>query len=133
MTGEALVHHKVLVVDDQDFIRSLICITLESGRFDVLEAEDGRSALTKAQEERPDLIFLDWSMPGLSGIEVCRELRADPRNDGVKIVLVTARVQDQERAAGYEAGADDYITKPFSPRQLLDKVTEVLGPGALIQ
>ena len=122
---------RVLIADDNESMRSLMALTLDSGRFEILEAQDGVSAIEVALAERPELIFLDWSMPGRSGIEVCRALREDPRTAGTKIVMVTARVQDHERQAGFEAGADDYITKPFSPIQLLDKVAEVLGPEAL--
>ena len=123
---------RILVCDDQAFLRSLIRLTLDSGNFEILEAADGLAALEIARTHRPELIFLDWTMPGLSGIEVCRALRADPRTADTCIVLVTAHVQDAERAIGYEAGADDYITKPFSPRDLLDKVSQVLGPEALL-
>lgn len=123
---------RILVCDDQAFLRSLIRLTLDSGNFEIHEAADGMAALDLARRHQPDLIFLDWTMPGLSGIEVCRALRADPRTADACIVLVTAHVQDAERATGYEAGADDYITKPFSPRDLLDKVSQVLGPEALL-
>ncbi len=123
---------KILIADDHEGMRALMRMTLETDRFDVLEAADGVTATDVAKREQPDLIFLDWTMPGLSGIEVCRELRADPSTDDVKIVMVTARVQERERDAAFEAGVDDYITKPFSPLELLDKVVEVLGPQALL-
>jgi DNA-binding response OmpR family regulator len=123
---------KVLIADDQESMRSLIRITLESGHFEILEAADGASASEMAQEQQPDLVFLDWTMPGISGIDVCRKLRDDPRTAGAKIVMVSGRADLEEQAAGYAAGADDYITKPFSPLELLDKVSEVLGPEAFI-
>ena len=123
---------KVLIADDHEGMRALMRMTLEGDQFDVLEAADGVAAAELAKGELPDLIFLDWTMPGLSGIDVCRELRADPSTAGVKIVMVTARVQDGERDAAFEAGVDDYITKPFSPIELLDKVVEVLGPQSLL-
>jgi two-component system phosphate regulon response regulator PhoB len=123
---------KVLIADDQESMRALIRVTLESGHFEILEAADGASATQAAQEQQPDLVFLDWTMPGGSGIEVCRRLRNDPRTADMKIVMVTARADVEEQAAGFAAGADDYITKPFSPLELLDKVSEVLGPEAFI-
>lgn len=123
---------KVLIADDQESMRTVIRLTLDSGHFDILEAADGARALELARAERPDVMFLDWTMPGPSGIEVCRELRGDPRTSGTKIVMVTGRAGVDEQAAGFAAGADDYITKPFSPLELLDKVAEVLGPEAFI-
>lgn len=123
---------KVLIADDQESMRSLIRLTLDSGHFDILEAEDGPSAARIARDEQPDIVFLDWTMPGASGVEVCRELRGDPRTAGSKIVMVTGHSDVSDQAAGFAAGADDYIIKPFSPLELLDKVSEVLGPGAFI-
>jgi two-component system phosphate regulon response regulator PhoB len=113
-------------------VRSLIRMTLDSGQTEILEVDDGTAALELARKELPELIFLDWSMPGSTGIEVCRALRENPETAQIKVVLLTARSERSDREAGFEAGADDYITKPFSPLQLLDKVTEVLGPDALI-
>jgi|SRR5262245_59831206 len=124
---------KVLIAEDDASIRALIRLTLDSGRFEILEAQDGDSALDTARAERPDLLFLDWNMPGLDGVDVCRALRAEPGTAGAKIVLVTARAQPEDRRVALDAGADDYITKPFSPLSLLDKVTEVLGPDALAE
>jgi two-component system, OmpR family, alkaline phosphatase synthesis response regulator PhoP len=123
---------KILIAEDDAALRSLIHLTLNAGQTRILEAEDGTAALEVARREEPELIFLDWSMPGRSGLEVCRALRDDPRTAQAKIVMVTSRSEKEDRLAGIEAGADDYITKPFSPVQLLDKVTEVLGPDALI-
>ena len=124
---------KVLIAEDDPSIRALIRLTLDSGRFEILEAGDGDSALDTALAQRPDLLFIDWNMPGRDGLDVCRTLRADTATAGVKIVLVTARVQPEDRRAALDAGADDYLTKPFSPLSLLDKVTEVLGPEALAE
>jgi len=122
----------VLIADDQENIRTVIRVTLDSGHFDIFEAADGTTALELAHAKRPDMVFLDWAMPGRSGIEVCRALRGDPRTAGTKIVMVTGHAGVEEQAAGFGAGADDYITKPFSPLELLDKVVEVLGPEAFI-
>jgi DNA-binding response OmpR family regulator len=123
---------KILIAEDDGAIRSLIRMTLDSGHTEILEVDDGTKALSLARSELPELIFLDWSMPGSSGIDVCRALRDDPDTAQIKVVMLTARTASGDRQTGLDAGADDYITKPFSPLQLLDKVTEVLGPDALI-
>jgi DNA-binding response OmpR family regulator len=123
---------KVLIADDQPNMRQLVRLTLESGHFEILEAPDGERALEVARAERPDLLFLDWTMPGLAGVEVCRALREDPATAGIRIVMLTARSQDSDREHAEAMGADDYITKPFSPIQLLEKVRDVLGPEALL-
>ena len=123
---------KVLIADDQANMRQLVRLTLETGRFQIFEAPDGDSALAVARREQPDLVFLDWTMPGLPGVEVCRALRDDPAHDGMRIVMLTARSQGEDREAARAVGADDYITKPFSPIELLEKVRDVLGPEALL-
>jgi DNA-binding response OmpR family regulator len=123
---------KVLIADDQANMRALVRLTLETGRFEIFEAHDGDAALEVARRERPDLVFLDWTMPGTSGVEVCRALRDDPATAGARIVMLTARSQSEDRETAQAMGADDYITKPFSPIQLLEKVRDVLGPEALL-
>lgn len=122
---------KILIAEDDGSVRSLIRMTLDGGQTEILEVDNGTCAVEVARRELPELIFLDWSMPGLSGIEVCQALRGDPATAQVKIVMLTARSDEEDRVAGLGAGADEYITKPFSPIELLDKVVEVLGPGAL--
>lgn len=122
---------KVLIADDEEAMRTLVRITLETGRFEIIEASDGASALTLARQHRPDLLFLDWAMPAMSGLEVCKRLRADPTTQDLRIVMLTARARPFDRMGALQAGVNDYITKPFSPLQLLDKVREALGPGAL--
>ena len=122
----------ILIAEDEETIRALIRLTLDTGHFEILEVEDGVSAVTSARERRPDLVLLDWSMPGRSGIEVCKTLRADPATASAKIVMLTARAQASDRLAGLAAGADAFITKPFSPLELLDTVAEVIGPDALL-
>jgi CheY-like chemotaxis protein len=123
---------KILIAEDEATVRSLIRMTLDAGQTEILEVQDGEEALRVARAELPELIFLDWSMPGTSGIEVCRALRADPRTAAIKVVMLTARSDSHDREEGFAAGADEYVTKPFSPLHLLDKVIEVLGPNALI-
>lgn len=123
---------KVLIADDQSTMRQLVRLTLESGHFEILEAPDGDAALDVARREVPDLVFLDWTMPGTPGLEVCRALRDDPATSRMRIVMLTARSQAADRQRAHDVGADDYITKPFSPIQLLEKVRDVLGPEALL-
>jgi CheY-like chemotaxis protein len=122
----------VLIADDEAEIRSLLRTTLEGGEVEVIEVEDGHSAVAAATAAPPDLVILDWSMPGQSGIEVCRALRAEPSTANVRILLLTARSDPDDERAALAAGADDFITKPFSPLALLDKVAEILGPDALL-
>ena len=123
---------KILIADDQSAMRQLVRMTLETGRFEILEAGDGPAALDVARREVPDLVFLDWTMPGMAGVDVCRELRGDARTASIPVVMLTARTQEFDRAAAREAGASDYMTKPFSPFALLEKVREVLGRNALM-
>lgn len=122
----------VLIADDEEALRALVRVTLDTGRFTILEASDGVEALALAREHRPDLVFLDWAMPGLSGLEVCRRLRADAITKDLTIVMLTARAQEFDRAAALEVGVDAYITKPFSPLRLLDAVRDKLGASSLV-
>ena len=123
---------KVLIADDEPSMRALVRLTLKSHRFEILEAEDGEHALELARRELPDLLFLDWTMPRLSGLDVCRQLREEPATAELRVVMLTARTQDFDRLAATAVGVDDYITKPFSPLRLLEKVRETLGPEALL-
>lgn len=118
---------KLLIADDEEGVRSLVRMTLESDAYEILEASDGEQALALAREHHPGLVLLDVVMPGLSGIEVCRALKGDPATATIAVVMLTAKAQASERAAGRAAGADDYFTKPFSPKALLSKVEEMLG------
>ena len=123
---------KVLIADDEPSMRALVRLTLKSHRFEILEAEDGERALELARRELPDLLFLDWTMPRLSGLDVCRQLREEPATAELRVVMLTARTQEFDRLAATAVGVDDYITKPFSPLRLLEKVRETLGPEALL-
>ena len=116
----------ILVVDDEPQIIALVRATLEDEQVRIVEAADGEAALAMAQREFPELILLDVRMPRLDGFEVCRRLRQDPRFGRTKIVMVTASGQERERARGRAAGADDYLTKPFSPLALLSLVQALL-------
>jgi two-component system, OmpR family, phosphate regulon response regulator PhoB len=123
---------KVMLVEDEEAVRLLLRLTLELGSVEIVEAPDGDTAVERFLAERPDVVFLDWTLPGRSGIEVCREIRAQLDTENTTIIMLTARSGEEERRVGLAAGADDYISKPFSPEHLLDKLREVLGPKALL-
>jgi two-component system, OmpR family, phosphate regulon response regulator PhoB len=117
----------VLVADDDADIRDLVAFKLEQAGLEVVAVEDGQAALEEARARRPTLAVLDVSMPGLSGIDVCRMLRADPATAGMLIIMLTARVQEKDVEGGFSAGADDYVTKPFSPRELVARIQSLLS------
>ena len=117
---------RVLVADDDDALRRLIWTTLGAQHFELLQAIDGEEALQVARGRHPELVLLDVNMPKLDGFEVCRQLKTDPETAGIKVVILSARGADTDRARGREAGADDYFIKPFSPIQLLNKVYALL-------
>jgi DNA-binding response OmpR family regulator len=121
----------VLIVDDEPNIVELVRITLEDDRVRVVAAADGAGALAAAAARRPELILLDVNLPDLSGLEVCRRLRADDRLAGSRIVMLTAAAQRDDVERGRAAGADHYLTKPFSPVSLLSLVGELL-PGTRV-
>jgi len=118
---------KVLVVDDEDSVRELIELYLKKEGFEVLHARDGREALRLNGQHHPDLIILDLMLPGLDGWEVCRQLRGSHQ---VPIIMLTARTEEVDRIVGLELGADDYVVKPFSPRELVARVKAVLRRGS---
>ena len=117
----------VLVADDDADIRDLVAFKLEQAGFDVITAEDGPAALSAAHDKSPDVAVLDISMPGMSGLDVCRMLRADPSTADMMIIMLTARAQETDVEGGFSAGADDYLVKPFSPRELTSRVQALLG------
>lgn len=116
----------VMVVDDEPQILTLVRVTLEDERLRIVEAADGEEAIAVAEREVPELILLDVRMPRLDGFEVCRRLRQDARFHRTKIVMLTASGQERDRSRGLAAGADDYLTKPFSPLALLSLVQTLL-------
>jgi len=117
----------VLIVEDQADIRKLIRMTLEFEPYEIHEAADGTEGLRLATEVQPDLILLDVMMPGeLDGLQVCARVRALPALQGTRVVLLTARGQTQDRDAGEEAGADEYLIKPFSPLQLIETIERLM-------
>ena len=121
---------KLLIVDDEDGVRSLVRTTLESGEFEIIEAREGGEAIELVRQHKPDLVLLDVMLPDLSGVEVCRQLKAVPELASTTIVMLTARAQTSDVGDAEEAGADGYFTKPFSPIALSRKVEEVLGLNA---
>jgi DNA-binding response OmpR family regulator len=116
----------VLLIDDEKDILEMVRYNLEKEHLDVIAASDGASGLEIGLMHKPDLVVLDLMMPGMSGIEVCRQLRADPRTKRVPIIMLTAKAAETDKVIGLELGADDYITKPFSVRELLARVRAVL-------
>ena len=117
---------KILIVEDEPDIRKLVHYNLAQERFMVLEAEDGEKALKTIQREKPHLIILDLMLPGLSGLELCRNLRQRPETARLPILMLTAKASEADRVVGLEMGADDYLTKPFSPRELVARVKAIL-------
>ncbi|MBU6166186.1 MAG: phosphate regulon transcriptional regulator PhoB [Alphaproteobacteria bacterium] len=117
---------KILLVEDDASLIELVTYNLEKEGFDVVRTGDGEEALTLAEEEKPDLVILDWMIANLSGIEVCRRLRRAPTTANLPIVMLTARGDEADRIRGLETGADDYMTKPFSPRELIARIRAVL-------
>ncbi len=117
---------KILVVDDEEHIRQLVSMYLVKEGFTVETAADGRTALSRVNAVKPDLVVLDLMLPILDGWEVCRELRRSPRTEGLPIIMLTARDDLIDRILGLELGADDYLTKPFNPRELVARVRAVL-------
>ena len=117
---------RILLVEDDAALAELLIYHLTREEFDVQHTSDGEEAMLLAQENAPDLVLLDWMIEGLSGIEVCRRLRRLPGSANVPIIMLTARGEEADRVRGLETGADDYVTKPFSPRELVARVGAVL-------
>ncbi len=120
----------VLVCDNEEPLRALVAAALSPEGYRIVEARDGEEALRLARSEQPDVIVLDMMMPTLSGVEVLGELRGEGELSGTRVIVLTARAQASDRAAAVRAGADEFMTKPFSPRHLADVVRELLdGSG----
>ena len=117
---------RILLVEDDASLVELIAYNLEREGFDVVRTGDGEEALILAEEEKPDLAILDWMIENLSGIEVCRRLRRQEATKSLPIIMLTARTEEADRMRGLETGADDYLTKPFSPRELVARVRAIL-------
>ena len=117
---------RILIVEDEEALATLLDYSLTKEKFDVTIASDGEEALLKVEEEPPDVIILDWMLPKVSGIEVCRRIRAKAETRNIPIIMLTARSEEDDRIRGLETGADDYLTKPFSTKELIARVRAVL-------
>lgn len=117
---------KILVVEDDSNLLELIRYNLDAADFETVPCMDGEEALLLVEETKPDLILLDWMLPGLPGIEVCRRVRRLPEVGNTPVLMLTARVEEADRLRGFETGADDYLTKPFSPKELVARIRAVL-------
>ena len=116
----------VMIVEDEAPLVTLLKYNLEKEGFGVCEASDGEEALVQIAERKPDVVLLDWMLPLVSGIEVCRQIRRSPQSRGLPIIMLTARGEEGDKIRGLNSGADDYITKPFSPSELIARVRAVI-------
>jgi two-component system phosphate regulon response regulator PhoB len=124
---------RILVVDDEKDLVNLLRYNLEKNGFDVVCAYDGSSVLPLVWEQRPDLILLDLMLPDRSGYDICRDLKADAKTRDIPIIMLTARSSEYNRVTGFECGVDDYVIKPFSPRELMLRVKALLGRTSAIR
>ena len=118
--------NKILIVEDETPIREMIAFHLARAGFDTLEAGDCRKARELLVDERPDVALIDWMLPDMSGLELTRMLKRDKDNEDLAIIMLTARAEEHDKIAGLEGGADDYVTKPFSPRELVARIQAVM-------
>ena len=121
---------KILVVDDEIYIVHILDFSLGMEGYEVVTALDGEQALEKLHSERPDLIVLDIMMPKLDGYETCKMLKSDERTRNIPVILLSAKGRHTDQKVGFDAGADDYITKPFSPRKLVERINAILGQSS---
>ena len=117
---------KILMVDDEAAIRQMVCLALSQSGYTCIEAADAAEAQDRILQEVPDLILLDWMLPGVSGAEYARRLRREKLTQKIPVIMLTARVEEEDKVRGLESGADDYITKPFSTRELLARIKALL-------
>ncbi len=122
----AMTATKILIVEDERPIREMIAFHLTRAGFDTVEAADCRQAREKLVDERPDLALIDWMLPDMSGLELTRMLKRDNENEDLAVIMLTARTEERDKVTGLEGGADDYVTKPFSPRELVARIRAVL-------
>jgi len=116
----------ILVMEDEDALATLLQYNLEKEGYDVVVAADGEEGLVQIDERQPDLVLLDWMLPKVSGIEVCRRLRGRPETRNLPVIMLTARGEESDRVRGLDTGADDYLTKPFSMTELIARIRAVL-------
>ncbi len=117
---------KILIIDDEAAIRQMVCLALTQAHFDCLEAADTAEAQVQILKEKPDLILLDWMLPKLSGVEYARTLRRERLTQNIPVIMLTARTEEADKIRGLDSGVDDYITKPFSTRELLARIKALL-------
>ena len=117
---------RILVVEDEKAVRDMIAFGLRRAGYDVHEAEDCRAARARMVDARPDLMLIDWMLPDMSGLELTRSLKRSKDTEEIPVIMLTARAAETDKVSGLEGGADDYITKPFSPRELLARIQAVL-------
>lgn len=116
----------ILVVDDEPAIREMLCMALEAASFSVIQAENAQQAHAQIIDRHPNLVLLDWMMPGTSGLELLRRLRRDPLTETTPVIMLTAKAEEGGKVVGLDSGADDYVAKPFSPRELIARIKAVL-------
>ena len=120
---------KILIIEDEPDVADLLTLNLRKAGFKISTVADGASGLQKAREDRPDFIILDLMLPKMSGLEVCRILKSDPATSQIPILMLTAKAEEVDRIVGLEFGADDYVTKPFSPREVVLRIRAILRRG----
>ena len=118
--------HTILLVDDEMAIRTMLCVALEAAGYNVLQAENAQQAHGIIIDRSPDLVLLDWMMPGTTGLELLRRLKRDELTEKIPVIMLTAKAEEDSKISGLDAGADDYIAKPFSPRELISRVKAIL-------
>ncbi len=119
-------NNKILIVEDEKDIRDLIIYALEAKGYETISADDGEKALKMLKENKPDLVILDWMLPSVSGLEICRNIRRDENIKNIPIIMLTAKITEDDKILGLDSGADDYITKPFSTAELSSRVKAIL-------
>jgi two-component system, OmpR family, phosphate regulon response regulator PhoB len=117
---------KILIVDDEPAIRQMVSLALSQANYDCLEAADTAEAQTKILADKPDLILLDWMLPKVSGMDYARQLRREKLTEDIPVIMLTARTEEEDKVKGLDSGVDDYITKPFSTRELLARIRALL-------
>jgi len=117
---------KILIVEDETPIREMIAFHLARAGYETVEAPDCQSARQLLADERPDLALIDWMLPDMSGLELTRQIKRDSDQEDLAVIMLTARADEHDKVSGLEGGADDYVTKPFSPRELLARIQAVL-------
>ena len=119
-------NNKILIVEDEKDIRDLIIYSLEGKGYQTISTDDGEKAIKILKENKPDLVILDWMLPSVSGLEICRSIRRDIKTKNIPIIMLTAKITEEDKVLGLDSGADDYITKPFSTAELNSRVKAIL-------